>query len=134
MAIPETHGIVTGWGVTKAVKLGESFRRQDLAKVLHYSSLKIQNDRLCTERSKPYVINFTVTFCAGDAQIRGGSCTGDSGGAFVHETKRGVDKRRAWVATGVLSWGIGCAQKNNPGYDTKVYPFIAWIKKTIDDN
>lgn len=134
LAIPETYGIATGWGITKAMKLGEPFRRRDLPKVLHYSSLKIQNDQLCTETAKPFSINSTVTFCAGDGQRRSGTCTGDGGGAFVRETQRGVDKRWAWVATGVISWGKGCAQKDGPGYYTKVYPFIDWIKKTMDSS
>ena len=134
LAIPETHGIASGWGIIKPLKRGDIARREDLAKVLRYSSSKIQNDQLCAETSKPYFINSTVTFCVADAQKRSGTCTGDSGGALVQKAQRGVDKRRAWVATGVISWGIGCAQKNLPGYYTRVHPFIDWIKKTMDNN
>ncbi|KAL9988938.1 hypothetical protein ACROYT_G003434 [Oculina patagonica] len=134
LAIPQTHGIATGWGITRALKLGEPFHRRDLSKVLHYSSLKVQNDDFCSNRSMPFSINSTVTFCAGDGQRRRGTCTGDGGGAFVREAQRGDDNRWAWVATGIVSWGKGCGQKDEPGYYTRVYPFIDWIKKTMDKN
>ena len=134
LAVPETHGIVTGWGITKAMRLGELYSHKDLANVLHYSFLKIQKEQLCTETSKPFLINTTVTLCAGDAQKRSGTCYGDDGGALIREAKKGVDKQWVWVATGVNNWGKGCAQKDNPGYYTKVYPFIDWIKTTIDNN
>lgn len=134
LAIPETHGIATGWGTKQTLKLGESPKRSDLPKVLRSSFLTIQNDQVCTETSKPFFINSTVTFCAGDAQKRDGACIGDGGGPFVREVQRGVDKRWAWVATGVISWGKACGQEDNPGYYTKVYPFIGWITKTIYRN
>ena len=134
LAVPETYGIATGWGVTKAKRFGEKASRKDLHNVLHHSFLKIQNEQLCTETSKPFLINSTVTFCAGDAQKRSGTCSGDGGGALVRDAKRGDDKQRVWVATGVISWGKGCAQKDDPGYYTKVYPFLDWIKTTIDNN
>lgn len=130
LAIPETNGIVAGWGLTTALKIGE--KRGELSKVLHYSSLKIQNDHFCSNRSMPFSINSTVTFCAGDGQRRSGTCSGDGGGAFVREAQRGDDNRWAWVATGIVSWGIGCAQKDEPGYYTRVYPFIDWIKETME--
>ena len=134
LAAPLMHGIATGWGVTKAMRPGEWFRLKDLPNILHYSFLTIQNDQLCTETSKLFPINSTVTFCAGDAQKRSGTCSGDDGGALVREAQKGVDKRWVWVATGVISWGNGCAQKDDPGYYTKVYHFIDWIKRTIDNN
>ena len=54
------------------------------------------------------------------------------GGAFVREGKRG-DKYR-WIVTGLVSWGEGCAQENQYGYYTRVYPFIDWIKKVVAKN
>ena len=134
LAIPGTYGIATGWGVRKALKLGQSAQLKDMSNVLHYSSLKIQNDQFCSNRAMPFSVNSTVTFCSGDGQRRSGTCSGDGGGAFVRKTQRRDGKRRSWVATGTVSWGKGCGQKDEPGYYTKVYPFIEWIKKTMSEN
>ena len=132
LAIPTKYGIATGWGATKPLKPNEEPKKADRhPTVLQYSAYKIQSDQLCSNKSV-IPINSTVTFCAGDGKGGNDTCKGDSGGAFVREGKRG-DKYR-WVATGIVSWGNGCAQKDEYGYYTRVYPFIDWIKKTIDEN
>lgn len=132
LAIRNKHGIATGWGVTRALKLGENPERKDFSKVLKHAFFKIQSDQLCGSSSFP--VNLTVTFCAGDGQGKSDSCKGDSGGAFVREAERGQDKRWAWVAVGLVSWGEGCAQKDRYGYYTRVYPFIDWIQKKMKEN
>ena len=76
------------------------------------------------------LFNSTVSFCVGDG--KGGNDICHDGGAFVREGKRG-DKYR-WNVTGLLSWGEGCAQENQYGYYTRVYPFIDWIKKVVAKN
>ena len=73
-----------------------------------------------------------MTFCAGDGKGGNDTCRGHGGGAFVREVKRGDDFR--WVATGLVSWGEGCAQKDHYEYYTRVFSFIDWIKKTMEDN
>ena len=133
LAIPGKFGIATGWGITRALKVNERSHRKDLSKVLKHSSFKIQSDQLCSEKSQTVPINSTVQFCAGDGQGRSGTCSGDSGGAFVREAQRD-DKRWAWVATGIISWEEGCAQKDQYGYFARVFPFIDWIKGTMDKN
>ena len=132
LAIPGEHGYATGWGATKALKRGERPEKDDrVSNVLKYSSYPIQIDPLCsnatTETFQP-----EVSFCAGDGKGGNDTCQGDSGGAFVRQGRRGDDYR--WVATGIVSWGEGCAQKNKYGYYTRVYTYIDWIKKTMKDN
>ena len=134
LLVPDKHGIATGWGVTRALQMYEEHERKDLSNILKHSFFKIQSDQLCSENSQKIAVNSTVTFCAGDGQGGSDTCQGDSGGAFILEAPRGHKKRRAWVATGIVSWGVGCAQKNQYGYYTRVYPFIDWIKKTMDKN
>jgi len=135
LAIRDKYGIVTGWGVTRALKIGDETAKTDLSKVLKHASLKIQNDEQCQSNNK-HRFNSTVMFCAGGERGKSDSCKGDSGGAFVREAQRetGKEKRWAWVAAGLVSWGNGCAQKDRYGYYTRVYPFLDWIEKTMKEN
>ena len=130
LAIPKKYGIATGWGVTKPVKAGENAKQKDkYSEVLQFSAFTIQSDQLCRNRSV-IAIDSDVTFCAGDGKGGNDTCHGDSGGAFVREGKR--DDKYRWVATGLVSWGEGCAQKNQYGYYTRVFPFTDWIRGIVD--
>lgn len=52
------------------------------------------------------------------------SLQGDSGGPYqIQDTKT-----RRWYVAGVVSWGIQCAQPENPGVYTEVAQYIDWIK------
>jgi len=44
-----------------------------------------------------------------------------------------IGSKLQWFAAGIASWGEGCAQKDQYGYFTRVYPFIDWIKKTMEE-
>ena len=132
LAIPSKYGYVSGWGATQALKPQERpSKAAQKSKVLKYSSYTIQHDRLCANRSS-LPLNSTVSFCAGDGKGGNDTCRGDSGGAFVREGKRGETYR--WVVAGLVSWGEGCAQKDQYGYYTRVHPFIDWIRKTVSEN
>lgn len=66
-------------------------------------------------------------FCAGDPFLSQDACQGDSGGVFTvrdHKTNR-------WVATGIVSWGIGCG--NGYGFYTKLLNYVDWIKKEMGE-
>ena len=132
LAIPGKYGYVAGWGGTKPLKTGQTLSIADrFSRVLKHSAFTIQSDRLCSNRTR-FPVNSTTTFCAGDGKGRNDPCQGDSGGAFVCEKRR--DDGYRWVATGLLSWGEGCAQRNKFAYYTRLYPFTDWIKNAMDEN
>ncbi|KAM5264893.1 tissue-type plasminogen activator isoform 2-T2 [Ctenodactylus gundi] len=85
----------------------------------------------CTSQ---YLSNRTVTnnmLCAGDTRSGGtqanlhDACQGDSGGPLVCMK----DKRMTLV--GIISWGLGCGQKDVPGVYTKVTNYLKWIQDNM---
>nr|XP_027795124.1 tissue-type plasminogen activator isoform X3 [Marmota flaviventris] len=85
----------------------------------------------CTSQ---YMFNKTVTnnmLCAGDTRSGGNqanlhdACQGDSGGPLVCVK----DKRMTLV--GIISWGLGCGQKDVPGIYTKVTNYLDWIQENM---
>lgn len=51
------------------------------------------------------------------------ACQGDSGGPLVCDG----------LQYGIISWGVGCGQENNPGIYTRVSYFSAWINNTMKE-
>ena len=131
LAIPETRGTVAGWGVTRSLRRGEFTHLSEISKVLRHASFPIQSDQLCTNKSG-IQFNTTTAFCAGDGRGGEDACQGDSGGAFVRDTSFGLLDSK-WVVIGLVSWGNGCAQKDQYGYYTRIHPFLDWIKETMNE-
>ena len=131
LAVSGANGIVAGWGMTRALRLGETAHHNETSKVLRHAAFTIQSDQLCFNKSI-LAYNATMKFCAGDGKGGRDTCKGNSGGAFVRKVRKG--HKLQWVAVGIVSWGNGCAQKDEYGYYTRVYPFIHWIKKTMKED
>ncbi|KAM8912450.1 complement C1r subcomponent-like protein isoform 1-T1 [Lycaon pictus] len=112
-------GYVSGFGVD----LGW------LTTELKYSRLPVAPRAACQawlqdkQRSEVFSANM---FCAGDKMRQQSVCQGDSGGVYVVWDERA----HHWVATGIVSWGIGCGK--GYGFYTKVLNYLDWIKGVMD--
>ncbi|XP_036591670.1 urokinase-type plasminogen activator [Trichosurus vulpecula] len=77
------------------------------------------------ECRQPHYYGSEVTpqmVCAAHPEWTSDACQGDSGGPLVCPT----DGRMTLV--GVVSWGLGCAEKNKPGVYARVSHFLPWIR------
>ncbi|KAG5213553.1 hypothetical protein JEQ12_009339 [Ovis aries] len=54
--------------------------------------------------------------CAGDLEGGKDACQGDSGGPLVCQKKT---RKSEWYQLGIVSWGVGCGQKKQPGVYTQ---------------
>ncbi|VEN62652.1 unnamed protein product [Callosobruchus maculatus] len=112
---------VTGWG--------RLYEDGPLPSILQKVSVPVINNTVCEQmyRSAGYIEHIPHIFiCAG--WRRGGfdSCEGDSGGPMVIQRE---DRR--FLLAGVISWGIGCAEPNQPGVYTRISEFRDWINQIL---
>ncbi|XP_045151964.1 complement C1r subcomponent-like protein isoform X2 [Echinops telfairi] len=96
---------------------------------LKYSRLPVGRREACAawlqERRRAEVFSDNM-FCVGDEMEPQSVCQGDSGSVFVVWD----DCAHRWVATGIVSWGIGCGK--GYGFYTKVLSYVGWIKGVME--
>ncbi|XP_055640412.1 serine proteinase stubble isoform X3 [Toxorhynchites rutilus septentrionalis] len=112
---------VTGWG--------RLYEDGPLPSVLQEVTVPVIENKICETmyRSAGYIEHIPHIFiCAGWKKGGYDSCEGDSGGPMVIQRS---DKR--FQLAGVISWGIGCAEPNQPGVYTRISEFRDWINQIL---
>ncbi|RMX47449.1 hypothetical protein pdam_00002138 [Pocillopora damicornis] len=103
---------VTGWGqIREAGPTSDKLRVAQVPIIEHNECKKMYQGKSLTRRM----------LCAGYKQGRIDSCQGDSGGPLA------CWENGAFVLAGAVSWGFGCAQRNQPGVYANIPYFQSWI-------
>ncbi|KAJ8707130.1 hypothetical protein PYW08_011264 [Mythimna loreyi] len=113
---------VTGWG--------RLFDEGPLPSVLQEVKVPVINNSACEAMYQAAGYNEhipNIFICAGRSKGGADSCEGDSGGPMVVRRER--DDR--FVLGGIISWGIGCAEPNQPGVYTRISEFRDWINQIL---
>ncbi|XP_078055149.1 transmembrane protease serine 5-like [Mustelus asterias] len=110
---------ISGWGHAKA-------NAYQVENVLKEASVPLVSTERCNSSCMYNGAISPRMLCAGYKEGKVDACQGDSGGPLVCENVQ------AWHLTGVVSWGIGCAEANHPGVYTKVSEFLDWIYSVIE--
>lgn len=127
-SVEETYqgetGWVTGWGML--------FAGGPFPPVMKEIDLPIMTNAACEKefRAAGYRENIAPTMmCAGYSDGRKDTCEGDSGGPLAVLRDSGA----RYELAGVLSWGIGCGERNQPGVYTRVTSYRDWITSIIKE-
>ncbi|XP_062528690.1 serine proteinase stubble isoform X2 [Bombyx mori] len=113
---------VTGWG--------RLYDEGPLPSVLQEVRVPVINNTACEAMYQAAGYNEhipNIFICAGRTKGGTDSCEGDSGGPMV--VRRDRDDR--FVLGGIISWGIGCAEPNQPGVYTRISEFRDWINQIL---
>lgn len=109
---------VLGWGITQDTL--------DSNEVLHKIEVPIVEQKACVDTYANYSPFWPIPIkdtmlCAG--YIEGGkdACNGDSGGPLAYFS----NTLQNWVQTGIVSFGIGCAEPGTYGGYTRISKFTA---------
>lgn len=116
------EGWVTGWG--RKSEYGQ------ISPVLREVHLPIISNAKCMAMYRMSGQNEWIPrifLCAGTANGGQDSCEGDSGGPLVIKGGSG-----RFQLAGIISWGIGCGDRNRPGVYTRISEFRTWIRKNTN--
>ncbi|XP_068943151.1 trypsin-like [Petaurus breviceps papuanus] len=125
-----TNCLISGWGKTQIsfydwlieLVTQKLFPRAKSPNILQCLNAPVLSDNICQD-AYPGKITRNM-MCLGFMEGKKDTCKGDSGGPVVCKGQ----------LQGIVSWGIGCARKGNPGVYTKVCNYVDWIEKTIAEN
>jgi len=108
---------VSGWGHTS--------QGGSNAAVLHSVKVPGISNSRCNNLYNGEITSQMI--CAGIDDGGIDSCQNDSGGPLTYSANGGPT-----TVVGVVSWGIGCAQKGRPGVYARVTSVMGWIKSNMN--
>lgn len=118
MPVVDTLATVVGWGLTTTDVTDPDY---GVVNELREVELPVVSNETC---NAPQSYNGTITstmLCAGYADGGKDSCGGDSGGPLM------VMQDGAWILSGVVSFGDGCAEPDKYGVYMRVSAFYDWL-------
>lgn len=116
------EAIVSGWGTTKKL-------HGQMSAVLHAVTVPLIEDSKCQVYYREQGIKILPSMiCAGLPSGEADACQGDSGGPLT------LPINNRGVLIGIVSFGVGCGEKDLPGIYTEVSYFNDWIKQTVQAN
>ncbi|XP_076852347.1 serine protease 33 [Brachyhypopomus gauderio] len=117
---------VTGWGnIQEGVALsGIGTLRQVGVPIIDQASCSLMYQSQSSNSDTVVILPDMI--CAGYKWGGRDSCQGDSGGPLVCPVGNGT-----WIQAGVVSFGLGCAQRNRPGIYSRVSSFAGLISSTV---
>lgn len=115
-----TYCTVTGWG--KASSAEHKSDKLKFVKVPIVDRTTCQHQLQKTRLGGRFRLHESFV-CAGGEENRD-SCDGDGGSPLVCPRKDG-----SYELTGLVSWGIGCGERNVPGVYTSIKSLQSWIRK-----
>ncbi len=118
LASAGTLATVTGWGTLS--ENGPS------PQILQTVAVPIVANQTCNTTYLGSITNNML--CAGYAAGGKDACQGDSGGPLIV-----ADGHGHWKQTGIVSFGIGCAEPDYYGVYTRVSRYIDWISAQISE-
>jgi trypsin len=110
------YATIMGWGNTRE----ENGTHVSSSNVLLRVDQEIRTMEQCAAMGMKPLDESMV--CAGGVEGED-SCNGDSGGPLFMETSKGD------AVIGVVSWGNGCARKDQPGVYARISTVVGWIKQ-----
>ncbi|CAG0879138.1 unnamed protein product [Darwinula stevensoni] len=114
-------GVVTGWGWTR-------WQGSESNVLLRVEVPIMSNDDCKTKTRYEAEEIFDSMLCAGYMEGGKDSCKGDSGGPLHHTAPSGRQ-----FLIGIVSWGVGCAQRDFPGVYTRVTKYLKWIEENTPE-
>ncbi|XP_077482269.1 serine protease 33 [Stigmatopora argus] len=114
---------VTGWGhIRNNVPLSGAGPLQEV-------QVPIISQESCREMYQTEQVDILYDMiCAGYQEGGKDSCQGDSGGPLVCQMLNGT-----WVQAGVVSFGLGCAEENQPGVYARLTSYTSFIRDNVPD-
>lgn len=110
--------VVAGWGTL--------YYGGPLSNVLLETPVPVWDLENCISKYSQPV--FKTNLCAASYEGGKDACQGDSGGPLLMQQSNG-----RWITIGVVSWGISCGDKDQPGVYTNVASYLGWILSNTKD-